>query len=298
MEKLRVSCVWPLIEHIGGLQKVGQQSAVCAEKAYAPLFYHLGYIHSDMNLLRHGAQETVVNLLVVLKVCGRAQSIEISVEWDRILHVHAPSLRRILLSGRAGDQRTKGFRLESPKTPKPQLRQGTGYKVDVKTLKAIAPLLQHLLRLSFENRDYITCHQASVLLSNALGVKAGETWLDTEDGVSVEKEDALTLAGEIKGLMSGPCRGTAEGLLAGEVYVANQHRLSSSSVYHRVYRDVPQYAGRDNADGMCVGGEKWDKCITEERAILMLQEAGKTLSVRFFPAKCTELLLCWNLRLL
>jgi hypothetical protein len=154
-------------------------------------------------------------------------------------------------------------------------------------MKAIAPLLQHLLCLSFENKDYIMCHQASVLLSNALGAKVGKTLLKTEDGVSVEKEDALTLVGEIKGLMSGPCCGNAEGLLAGEVYLANQHRMNSSSVYHRVYRDVPQYAGRDNVDGMCVGGKKWDKCITEERQILMLQEAGKTLLVRFFFAKCT-----------
>jgi hypothetical protein len=47
--------------------------------------------------------------------------------------------------------------------------------------------------------------------------------------------------------------------------VANQQRLSSSNVYHRVYRDVPQFAGRDDVDGMCIGGEMGDKCMTHEQ---------------------------------
>ena len=54
----------------------------------------------------------------------------------------------------------------------------------------------------------------------------------------------------------------------------NQHRLSSSNIYHRVFRDVPQFAGLDEADGKCIGDESWDKCLTDERRIVMLQRQG------------------------
>lgn len=283
------SCVWTLIEHMGGARKEGEQHATCSNPAYTSLFYHLGYIHSDKHLLPYGAQDIIVQLLATLKVAGGAKSVEISVEWDGDLHVHAPSLRRILLSARSDVQATKGYQLfdgsGSRERSGSKKRLGTGYTVCVKTLRALAPLLQHLLRLSFWHKDHITCHQASARLCTALGVEVGEIWLDTLadgsvlNGQRVTISEVRRLVAEIRELMSGPCRGTLEGVQAGKKYVDNQHRLSSSNVYHRVYRDVPQFAGRDERDGMCVGGEKWDKCMTEAEQILYLQEQGYALSV-------------------
>jgi hypothetical protein len=269
-------CVWALVEHIEG------QTPTCPNPAYAPLFYHLGQVHSDAILLRHGAQDVIVQLLVALKSAGAWPYIEIPVKWDTALQVSAPSLRCILLSAVAGDPDTRGFDLSDPSPT----RESTGYKVAVQTLRALAPLLQHLLRLSFENKDYITCHQASALLCDALGVECGEIWLDRIGpntvlaGEAVTKEEALSLVGQIRELMSGPCRGTSEGVLAGEAYVVNQHRLSSSNVFHRVFRDVPQYAGLDEVGGKCIGGENWDKCLTDEQQIAKLQEQGMELTVR------------------
>jgi hypothetical protein len=255
------SCVWTLIEHIGGTDK-----PACSNPDYAPLFYHLGYIHSDRVLLPYGAQDIIVQLLVALKLARRLEFIEISVEWDRVLHVHAPSLRLVLLSARGGNQQTTGFQPTDTGPSNGLARQGTGYKVTVQTLKALAPLLQCLLHLSFKVKDYIACHQAFAMLCEALGVTVGEIWLDGSGDVQpVTVADAQRLVGIIRELMSGPCRGTTEGVLAGEANVANQQRLSSSNVYHRVYRDVPQFAGRDDVDGMCIGGEMGDKCMTHEQ---------------------------------
>jgi hypothetical protein len=286
-------CVWALIEHIGGPWKPGaggRAMATCRNPAYAQLFYHLGQIHSDAVLLRHGAQDVFVQLLVALKLAGARQYIEISVEWDRILQVNAPSLRSILLSAVGGSPETRGFVLSDES----QIRRGTGYKVAVSTLKALAPLLQHLRHMSFEIKDYITCHQAAALLCDALGVECGKIWLDRVGpntvlaGEAVSKDVALSLVGQIRELMSGPCRGASEGVLAGEAYVVNQHRLSSSNVFHHVFRDVPQYAGLDKADGRCIGGENWDKCLTDEQRITMLRAQGMELTVRFMLHKSTS----------
>ncbi|GAQ93113.1 hypothetical protein KFL_013070010 [Klebsormidium nitens] len=272
-------CVRALIEYV---HKPGEVPPTCPNPAYASLFYHLGYIHSDTNLLGYDAQDVIVRLLVTLKLSGGQKSIEISVESDTILHVNAPSLRHILMSSMAPKQATKGFDLSDPS----KKRRGTGYKVLVQTLKVLAPLLQHLLHLSFANKDYNTSSQASAMLCEALGVPVGYIWLEpfaaggsgeVLGGHPVTADKALSLIGKIKELMSGPCRGTSEGVLAGEAYVVNQHRLSSSNVYHHVFRDVPQFAGLDAADGMCLGGENWDKCLTEEGRICILQEQGMKL---------------------
>ncbi|GAQ92530.1 hypothetical protein KFL_010410030 [Klebsormidium nitens] len=259
-------CVYKLVDYIDR-----NHASLCPNPAYRALFYHLGFLHSDAELLRHGAQDTVVQILMTLKLSSGAPHIEIECEWDQALHTYAPCLQAVLLSGKDGDQRRKGFRKSGDTWKSGEVWKGTGYKVKAQLLYALAPLLQHLLRLSFWETDYTANHQASALLCEALGVERGEIcWgcLPGDRGLQRVGKDVYfdrveELVDEIRELMSGPCRGTSDGILAGEAYVANQHRLSSSNVYHRVFRDVPQYAGKDRANGKCVGGERVVKCNEE-----------------------------------
>jgi hypothetical protein len=260
------SCIKSLIDYVGGAGK-----NLCPDSAYKPLFYHLGFMHSDTPLLPHGAQDTVLQLLLALKRSQGWGPVDVPVDWDRTLATYAPTLRNILERGRddPGGNNT-GF--QEP------LTAGTlGYRVKRDVLVSLAPLLQHLLRLSYRVKDFDLGPIAADLLCKALGVKpervAGkgklipaEMWLGREEcgavrrGKLIRADVQKRLADEIRALMSGPCRGTSEGIQAGEEYVVNQHRLSSSSVYHRVYRDGPQYVGRDAENGMCEGGESWNKC--------------------------------------
>jgi hypothetical protein len=69
------SCVWTLIEYIKGSKK-----PLCPSPSYAPLFYHLGYVHGDSVLLRHGAQHIFVQLIATLKLAGNSFDIEIHCE--------------------------------------------------------------------------------------------------------------------------------------------------------------------------------------------------------------------------
>jgi hypothetical protein len=111
-----------------------------------------------------------VQILTTLKLSSGAPHIEIECEWDQALHTYASCLQAVLLSGKAGNQTRKGFRKSGDTWKSGEKRQGTGYKVDANLLYALAPLLQHLLRLSFWETDCIASHQASALLSEALGV--------------------------------------------------------------------------------------------------------------------------------
>jgi hypothetical protein len=102
-------------------------------------------------------------------------------------------------------------------------------------------------------------------------VERGEIWLgclpgdcgSERKGTTVYFDRVQEIVDEIWKLTSRPCRGTSEGIFAGDAYVANQHRLSSSNVYHWVFRDVPQYAGKDKPNGKCIGGERDVKCSEE-----------------------------------
>lgn len=180
-----------LINHINGFNK-----PLCPQPAYMSLFYHLGYVHGDSVLLRHGAQDIFVRLLATLKLaeyvgspasgnkisCKWGGDIEISCEWDGDLHMYAPSLHDVISSAETDGQSTMGFRLDSEKDdggvcdPRKravvgEARGSSDYKVGAATLRALAPLLQHLLALSFYLKDNIAGREAAAKLCRMLGVE-------------------------------------------------------------------------------------------------------------------------------
>ncbi|GAQ83635.1 hypothetical protein KFL_001560040 [Klebsormidium nitens] len=68
-------CILTPVEHVDSAKET-----LCPDDSYKNFFYHLGYIHSDSNLLRHGAQDVVVQLLAAFKQAEGCHHIENSVE--------------------------------------------------------------------------------------------------------------------------------------------------------------------------------------------------------------------------
>lgn len=255
-------CVWHLVNHID--KDLRGRKGLCPNDAYGPLLYHLGHVFPDTVLLQHGAQHAVVQLLIALKLAP-GEDIVVTREWDSALGESAPILQTLLCCTKAKEGVAGVSRFSS-----------SAFTASAAVLTALAPLLQHLLHLSFRTTDLILGRDATFLLAKALGVTGQDIWLSSpqHSGRKVKEADAQRLATQIRELLSGPCLGTLEGVQGTDptAYVDNQHQLSSSRVYHTVYRDVPQYGCRDAADGMSLASESRDKCHNPKKVVEKLSE--------------------------
>jgi hypothetical protein len=260
----------------GGAKKRGKKADAQPEggDGWRAFFYHLGQVYTDYELLRHGAQDVVLQLLLVVSADPMGtDDIEVYQEWITGLGLHAPTLLELLLGKGFVQSVHKGAAISEGGLVARTARHGTGFLAEREVVKRLAPLLQHLLRLSYLTTDFIAGVAAISKMEKALGIAERMIWKVKGVSTPVKPAESLPLAAGIVELMSAPCRGVKEGVqgLSPAAFVANQHRLSRSGVYHKVFRDLPQYMECDEDDGSCVGGESTYKC-REDRERNMSQE--------------------------
>jgi hypothetical protein len=265
-------CVLELVEKVNP-----GKAHECPEGPWRNLFYHLGQFSTDVDLLRRGAQDVILQLLVTLKYSNR-RDLEISTEWTAVLKRHAPTLHNILYELRGdpnGTNPSKGYELGKQEG---RPRRGTGYRASNSVVRNLAPLLHHLLRLSYGEADPDAGELAVALMERALEVGEGKIWAGQSG--TLEIEEALRLVQGVREVMAAPCRGLDEGVHCTDPasYVANQRRLSSSWAFHTIYRHLPQFLDYDNEDGSAKGGERLAKCDGDVEPTVSCSQSNHTLS--------------------
>lgn len=92
----RATLVCPQTRVGGGVRDENNRRE--AGDGWRALFYHLGQVYTDYELVRHGAQDVVLRLLLSPKTAPTGSAdLEIDADQNAVLRLHAPTLLGLLL---------------------------------------------------------------------------------------------------------------------------------------------------------------------------------------------------------